>query len=51
MTGKNFGNLFFDTFDKGNILLDVRLSHLSNSDSNFLNMHGFTNTTYFTRRK
>ena len=44
MNTEDFENLTFNTFDNENILLDDSLD----PDTNFFNMHGFTNTTYFT---
>ena len=44
MNTKEFQKLTFNTFDIGNILLDDSLE----SDSNYFNTHGFSNTTYFT---
>ena len=44
MNVKDFENLTFNTSDKENILLDDSFD----PDRNFFNIHGFTNTTYFT---
>ena len=44
MNVKDFENLTFNTSDEENILLDDSFD----PDRNFFNIHGFTNTTYFT---
>ena len=44
---EDFENLTFNPFDNENILLNDSLD----LDSNFFNMHGFTNTTYLKLQK
>ena len=44
MNTEGFESLTFNTFDRESILLNYSFD----PDSNFFNMLGFTNTTYFT---
>ena len=44
MNTEGFESLTFNKFDRESILLNYSFD----PDSSFFNMHGFTNTTYFT---